>query len=348
MHFRVEFRNIKRSSFDELDEEDMKNQLFKAEYEALGSEFELIKKRIKEKNKRDSSKRLTAQEFKKIQYSVFNDLTIETLIAYVLKDACSIEDQINQIKAANTLGHLKDQISIAPLIKVLSEGKLYSRLAVSEALGKIGLPAVQDLIQQLGKIRETQDVQPPEKAFWNKSYYVHDPAARTLVRIGKASIPALIECIKICDDFEAQQAIDAVGRIGEASITEFLINEFDTRTNSLTKWKIVRAVGELRNNRSTAFLIAILSNQKYESFIRWEAADGLGKIGDSNAINVLIVSLKSESKEICRASARALGKIGDTSAIQELQQLLAGLPKDVSLKSIQYEISNALMKLKKE
>ncbi len=289
--------------------------------------------------------RLTASEFKKIKNAVFENGDNEKLISYLLRSDNILENQICKIKAANTLGNLQETLAIIPLINVLSTGKIYSRLAASEALGKIGCAAVDPLILYLGKIKETQDINPPEEAFWDKSYYVHDPAARTLVRVGKCAVPALVEIMKSGNDFEVQQAVDALGRIGDKSIVEILIFEFYKREDNLTRWKIIRAIGELCDRKGAALLQTVLKAQEYVAFIRWEAANGLGKMAETNAIDDLLNALKNENKEICRASVRALGKIGDARAIEPLQQLLAGLSQNFSRKSIQYEVIHALKKL---
>ena len=256
----------------------------------------------------------------------------------------SIEEQTNQIKAANTLGKQCDERAIEPLIKMLGTGLLYPRLAASKALGAIGSPAIKLLIEQLGKIPETQDTKPPKEAFWDKSYYVHDPAARTLVRIGNIAVPALVDVVIKGNDFKAQQAADALGRIGDKATVEALVKTFSKRTEPLTIWKIVRAIGEIRDKHGTDLFCQILDNLEFEAFIRWEAADGLGKIADPQGVDSLIRGLSDDNEQVRRTSARSLGKIKDKRAIKPLQQLLASLPKKSSFdkKSVYFEVQKAL------
>ena len=104
---------------------------------------------------------------------------------------------------------------IPTLCKCLAnETSLYPRIAISEALGNMGEPAVIPLISLLGKIGDNQEKGLPEKYCDKKSFpLARDMAARTLVKIGKPAIPSLIEQINSGDSFATQQAIDAIGGI---------------------------------------------------------------------------------------------------------------------------------------
>jgi len=290
--------------------------------------------------------RITASEFKKIQKSFFKNKPFKNLMEYLLSKGKSIEEQTNQIKAANTFAAQRDARAVEALIQVLKVGLLYPKLAASEALGVIGSPSIAPLIEQIGKIKETQNREPPKEAFWDKSYYVHDPAARTLVRVGKPAIAALVDVVEKEIDFKAQQAIDALGRIGDESSVKILIGVFSKRHDPMTLWKIVRAVGETHSVYGTKFLCNVLSDSKLEPYIRWEAADSLGKIADPVSIDYLIAGINNENVQIRRASARSLGKLKDNRAIKPLKTLLAAIPKNINRKSVYFEAKKALSIIK--
>lgn len=296
--------------------------------------------------------RLTKQMFEQIKDSQFDNLSLEKLVEFLklpgkISGKNNVENQINQVKAANTLAKMNNVEAVEPLLELIEHGELYPRLAASNALGRIGKVAVETLIPQLGKIIETQDKQPPMEAFWAKKFYVHDPAARTLVRIGKTAVSPLLQVVKSeKDDFVVQQALDALGRISDKAALEPLIAEFPKRMNALTQWKIIRAVGEIRDMQGTKLLRSVLKDVTYPPFVRWEAADGLGKIYSETKSNQeegdeLRVALADENEQVRRACARALKQIGDRRAIPALQKLLANSKPTQDNKSAYYEAYEA-------
>ena len=52
-----------------------------------------------------------------------------------------------------------------------------------------------------------------------------------------------------------------------------------------------------------------------------EVADSLGKIGNTQAVEPLMVALESKSERVRRHAAAALGKLGDRRALPELTWL---------------------------
>lgn len=301
-----------------------------------------------------STTRLTKQMFDQIKAAIFENTSFEQLIGYLklsgkIRGKNNVENQIKQVKSANTLAAMDKVEAVEPLLELVENGEVYPRLAASNALGKLGKIAIATLTLKLGKIVETQDRQPPTEAFWAKRYYVHDPAARTLVRIGKTAVDALLQVIKTeKDEFVVQQALDALGRISDQAALELLIAEFSRRTNTLTQWKIVRAIGEIRDMQGAELLRAVLNDIKLPVFIRWEAADGLGKIYSNTQINQeksdeLLLGLADQNEQVQRACARALKQIGDRQAIPALQQLLKNSQPTSDNKTAYYEAKEALL-----
>jgi len=58
-----------------------------------------------------------------------------------------------------------------------------------------------------------------------------------------------------------------------------------------------------------------------------DAINELGEIGDTNAVNPLILKLNADNRWICSRAADALGKIGDTCAVKPLISLLKSTRK---------------------
>jgi HEAT repeat protein len=159
------------------------------------------------------------------------------------------DDAKQRTIAATVIGN-QAIVAMIPLLGagLTKEQSLYSRIAISEALGKIGKAAVMPLIALLGKVGANQETELPTKYFDKKSYpLARDMAARTLVKIGAPAIDGLIERIESGDGFETQQAIDALGGIvsktnDQRALSVLLGVLTGYSANEITVWKIVRAL----------------------------------------------------------------------------------------------------------
>lgn len=250
------------------------------------------------------------------------------------------EDESVRIAAAEVLGVLKSQKAVQPLIIALDDDRLYVRLEASKALGKIGLPAVEPLVKGLGKISFNNEIIPPEKAFWEKRFYVHDAAARTLVRVGKVAVTSLIEVVMGGEDTLCQHASDALARIRDKRAVMPLIDALDRYTNIITKWKLIRSLGEIEDSKSVEPLAEYLKSDI--PFLRWETADSLGKIGSRKALPHLFDAMLDEHEEVRRTAARALGRIGDKSAVEILCQVFENENTDKKREDVRWEATKAL------
>ena len=63
-------------------------------------------------------------------------------------------------------------------------------------------------------------------------------------------------------------------------------------------------------------LIAALKDKN--NYVHREAAEALGKIGDSRAVEPLIAALKDWDQDVRYTAAEALGKIGDSRVVEPL------------------------------
>lgn len=81
------------------------------------------------------------------------------------------------------------------------------------------------------------------------------------------------------------------------------------------------ALGEIGDSGAVEPLIAALKNNEY-SGVRWKAAEALSKIGNS-AVEPLIATLQYPDEDVRWKAAIALGEIGNPDAIQPLIFLLS-------------------------
>ncbi len=217
--------------------------------------------------------------------------------------------------AATLLGNRKDKQGIMPLCTSLKKEKaLYSRIAMSEALGKIGEDAVPPLVGLLGKIGNNQELKLPEKYFNKKSFpLARDMAARTIIKIGKPATPYLIKVVEEQDDYILQQAVDALGGIaaktGDRSALSTLLNCLETHTgNMLTFWKVIRSLsGFKHSSEALPPLLNILENN-CDAAIIWESARTLGQISINrpDVMDSLSKLEKNNHPEIKNAAKNAI------------------------------------------
>ncbi len=269
-----------------------------------------------------------AEEKKRMGRTARGQISPEDLILYLessgKKLIILLEDDNPQKRtvAATILGDRKYLKGILPLCKAIkSEKFLYSRIAMSEALGKMGEPAVPPLINLLGMIGNNQEVQLPSSYFRKKSFPLpRDMAARTLVKIGGIATPHLIRLLESGDESDAfviQQAIDSIGWIaaktGDKRAVNVLINIMKTlREDNIIIWKTVRALSSYKNNQNAAKTLVNVLKFNKNTPILWEAIRSLGKIGIKDP--VIIETLKTfkddDNPEIINAFSVALQDLG--------------------------------------
>ncbi len=222
--------------------------------------------------------------------------------------------------AATILGNKKEKNAVESLCNALKREKaLYSRIAMSEALGKIGEPAVVMVANLLGQIGNNQEKILPEKYFNKKSYpLVRDMAARTLVKIGKPANNHLIQVLEENPDiFIKQQAIDALGGIaaitGDQRALKVFIKFFDIHINDqnsdkVTLWKLIRSLSAFKNSKEAAECLLTILNNFTEPPLIWEAARSLGQIGVTSLEIIESVAKleENENEEIKKAAKIAL------------------------------------------
>jgi hypothetical protein len=163
--------------------------------------------------------------------------------------------------SAKILGIRKSKKAIDALCQALKvEKKLYSKIAISEALGHIGISALPQLIMLLGKIGDNQHKSLPDKAFEKQSYPLPlDIAARTITKMGENALDMIIQAIPNIEVECLSEAIDAIGFISYYSgnqtafeTIKMLIHQF--HEHDLILWKLIRALQAFPNNESIEIL----------------------------------------------------------------------------------------------
>lgn len=238
---------------------------------------------------------------------------------YAQEDLISLLQHKNaqtRTAAATLLGRKRCVSAIPVLCKQLSEETaLYSRLAQSEALSAIGLPALSDLMNIICKIGHNQHYTLPKDLFKKWNYPLpRDIVARTIVKIGPAALPTLIENLgESLDPFVTAECIDAVGYIsyysGEQQAFETLIMLCKKYHNHpVIQWKLIRAFQAFPRTDTVEYLKEVLMTSHVPQH-RWEAARSLGQIGTTQAENCLKSAKKEEHRLVKEMIQRSLEHI---------------------------------------
>lgn len=241
----------------------------------------------------------------------FSNLKVDDLIRGLYSS-----DTCIRTASARTLGERKEVSSVEDLcFCIKSEKALYSRIAMSEALGSIGIQSLKELIKLVGKVGSNQHKVLPEKIFKKWNYPLpRDIIIRTIVKIGEPALETLRnELFNISDLYVISELVDAVGYIsyytGDNKSFNNLISLYNKYAqDKVIVWKIIRALQSFDNNENIGFLTSILLTSEVPAH-RWEAARSLGQIGANSAIKSLESALNDNSENVKEMAGRAINKI---------------------------------------
>jgi len=136
----------------------------------------------------------------------------------------------------------------------------------------------------------------------------------TLVRMGEAAVPYLIEVLENGNAYwyVRCRAAELLGKIGDKRALPELIKIFMNKDNNLDVRKsAIEAVATIGDKRALPELIKIFMNKDENLDVRLRAGDAIRKIKDERVVPELIKILKDreEDKEIRRLSADAIVSI---------------------------------------
>lgn len=223
-------------------------------------------------------------------------------------------DAQKRTSAIRLLGERKSTDAVPYLCERLQkETALYTRIAISEALGAIGAPAISGLVRLLGQVGSNQHAELPEKGFYKKSYPLpRDIAARTLIKIGLPALKPLEAVVLGAERASLLEAIDAIGHIafytGNLSSEAVLRSAYQKyQADPVVVWKIVRAFQAFPTENVRELLETILASSPYPA-LRWEAVRSLGQQGGKVSAEVMACVQQDPHPEV-KAMARMFLKI---------------------------------------
>lgn len=221
--------------------------------------------------------------------------------------------------AAQRLGDLADPRSIKYLIpSLLSED---CQREVSEALHKIGTPAVAPLVEYL----KAED---PNLA--DVSSALQEQVARVLGKLGDTR--AVEPLIRIAGDQERdprlrEEAVRVLGKLGDDTAEKTLIDALKDRKGNTPgiRAEAARSLGMLRSRAALTFLVDAM--REPDDALRNYAIDALGEVGDPRAVEPLIDELNGFRRGGRAGVIQALGKLQGGEAIPHLLEVADEQPR---------------------
>ena len=260
-----------------------------------------------------------------------------------LHEAMGNEMASVRIATIDILGRIEDETAIDLLINRLADFDSYVKTCATNALIKIGEPAVPKLKEILENRAESVQL-PPTDYTGDKigDRYKNVLEKQTALQVSAASIlgsiqdpdaiDPLLEAMKREADADATEsekayaasirsgASAALGSLGTAAV-EPLIKVMQTNENENAVVNACSTLGTIGDRRAVDPLIYALLNDPKKS-VRAAAASSLGTLRDRRAVPSLIEALKDEDVVTRANTAASLGNIKDKRATQSLIGLI--------------------------
>ena len=249
--------------------------------------------------------------------------------------ALSDEDWAVREEAAAMLGSFKDPRAVMPLTRALHDADRAVREAAIGALSSIGEPSVPALatcladpalhVQEaasaiLASIADARVFEPLVAALRSRDWIVRMHAAKALGRIRDPEavpvlMPLLQDKVKAVRE-EVSGALAAIGGVAVLALIQALQHD-----EWLVRLHAVEALGKLKSSDAVEPLLQALFNDR-DSAIREDVVRALGAIGDSRAVDYLVLVMKEPTLRLI--AVEALGHIGDRRAVPLLRKVVEG------------------------
>lgn len=263
---------------------------------------------------------------------------VDSLMA-VLQDKSATPEM--RAASARTLGMIGDKRSIKGLALLLKDERYFVRQQAARALGQMGEPAVDLLlemtassapatreaaIEALGSTSATRAVNRVIDALSDSNPNVRAAAVKALGESSsERAVPHLMALLR--DDSSAlrAQAASSLARLGQFA-TPSLISALKDSKPSIRQLA-ASALGDVGSKDAVAPLIELVT--KDQSGARPEAIEALGKIGDPAAIAPILSTLRTASVAVRKRAIGALARFRDSRAIDALTEALLDQNEEV-------------------
>ncbi|HBE77801.1 MAG TPA: hypothetical protein DDW65_08445 [Firmicutes bacterium] len=261
---------------------------------------------------------------KQIARSARGEITPEFLKQYLQYEDQDLLRLLNdgdprvRTAVAGILGQRRTMDAIPDLCHRLSKEKaLYVKIAISDALSRIGIVAIPELSRYIGRIGANQYQSLPEDIFKKWDYPLpRDLVIRSIIRMGAPALDMLNQYLfKINDKAVLSEIIDAIGYISfyskdRSSFENLMTTLAKNADHALIVWKVIRALQAFPSERTLQVLERFLLDSDVPQH-RWEAARSLGQIATKEAAEYLEMAKKDQQDQVREMVESALGYIQD-------------------------------------
>ena len=243
-----------------------------------------------------------------------NVMDVDSAIA-----ALKTDDTTARMEAANTLGFMREDAAeaVPALVNTLQDGYEPVRRNAIYALGAIGKPAVEPLIDALNSEKEAFEMEP--------ILHICDPA-HGLAAIGAPAVPALVAALKDERENVRASAAYALGEMGPvaAEAVDGLVALLTDESEEVRR-HATSALGMIKVpvSKTVPALVQVLADRE-DTDLAFFAAQALTRIGPdaTEAVPTLREALMSESAYVRGFSSEALSRIGTAEALKALVPFL--------------------------
>ena len=244
-------------------------------------------------------------------------------------------------EAAQKAGASGNARAVPALIEAMRDEDTHVRVAVMEALGRLGDPrAIEPLAGYL--------VNPVKKERRSKyeHHEAHDitAAAMALSALGEPAFQSLQDALNSESQEVRRASVQGLGALSSPRVVEPLVHALNDSRSEVRKAAAL-ALGDLGDRNALKGLSQALSHKDPDT--RRAAAEALGKLGGDDAVPLLARAVEDRDEGLQMAVIAALKSIGGASAALSLKPALHGGRKNVrvaaaaALKSMSFPAATA-------
>ena len=215
------------------------------------------------------------------------------------------EKENMQAGVCEVLGKIGDKRAINPIVELLKTTK--SKTVINEAstaLGKMGTPAVQPLIELLK----------------NKDWLVRNGAIKALGMIKSPdAVKALIGMMGEEKSYINKPVANALREIGYPAF-DFLNNELKSKDRDI-RAKSAFILGQIGDYRGLPSLLEAYNNDD-STKVKQVSINAISLIDDPRSVDIFIGALKSKKPELRSLIVNKLGESGNNKALETLSEML--------------------------
>lgn len=241
-------------------------------------------------------------------------------------------EQNVRLLAAEELGRIGDARAVEHLVLASEDQDQGVSRAAVDALGQIGAPAVEPLLQlltiedwgvgrqavdALAKIDDPQSIELFARAMSHSEERIRSAARSRLEKIGDRAVESLTRELQAGDEGTHWEFVLALGRIGGSKVTEHLVSALRHQSASVRS-TAATALGRNGDPETIAALVNALGDEN-----RWAQSSVVGALEQMGepAVGPLVQALSDDQGIVRQAAKQTLGQIGLPAAEALLKAL---------------------------